>query len=131
MGVRSVCGALCCNLHWWLVQPLTTRNTACDVFDGVGAWPCSPTAPYMAVGTMAGAIDLSFSSSACLEIFNLDFADASTDMPLAGEAVATSERFHRLVWGTTAADSETYPVRHMPQQGSSRRQASSRRGYRC
>jgi len=78
--------------------------------DGVGVCTCSPTAPYMAVGTMAGAIDLSFSSSACLEIFNLDFADASTEMPLAGEAVATSERFHRLVWGTTAADSETYPV---------------------
>jgi hypothetical protein len=76
----------------------------------MGICTCSPTAPYMAVGTMAGAIDLSFSSSACLEIFNLDFAEATTEMPLAGEAVATSERFHRLVWGTTAADSETYPV---------------------
>ena len=28
----------------------------------------SPTSPYIATGTMAGAIDLSFSTTACLEV---------------------------------------------------------------
>lgn len=28
----------------------------------------SPTAPFIATGTMAGAIDLSFSTTACLEV---------------------------------------------------------------
>jgi hypothetical protein len=28
----------------------------------------SPTAPLLAVGTMAGAVDLSFSATACLEV---------------------------------------------------------------
>ena len=95
----------------------------------------APTSPYIATGTMAGAIDLSFSTTACLEvrtprvihpkvgtltrprlaspellltfvtpsvspqIFKLDYSNPSTDMPLAGGAVAANERFHRLVWG--------------------------------
>jgi protein transport protein SEC31 len=97
----------------------------------------SPTAPFIATGTMAGAIDLSFSTTACLEVrnpefsqghplilfptpradepapiahlptllprfaqvFRLDYSNPSTDMPLAGGAVAANERFHRLVWG--------------------------------
>ena len=38
----------------------------------------SPTTPYVALGTMAGAIDLSFSSSACLEVFRLDLSSKTT-----------------------------------------------------
>ena len=34
----------------------------------VDADRCSPTAPYLAAGTMAGAIDLSFSATASLEV---------------------------------------------------------------
>ncbi|CAI7811825.1 unnamed protein product [Closterium sp. NIES-54] len=48
----------------------------------------APTEPLIAMGTMAGAIDLSFSSSACLEIFRLEFASttASADNPAASTA---------------------------------------------
>ena len=34
----------------------------------------SPTAPFIATGTMAGAIDLSFSTTACLEVRNPEFS---------------------------------------------------------
>ena len=44
------------------------------------------------------------------QIFNLDFANPSLDMPLAGGSVATTERFHRLAWGT-GLEMEKYPVR--------------------
>nr|XP_043610612.1 protein transport protein SEC31 homolog B-like isoform X2 [Erigeron canadensis] len=56
----------------------------------------APDAPLFAAGTMAGAVDISFSSSANLEIYNLDFqSDALT---LSG-AVPSSEPFNRLTWG--------------------------------
>lgn len=66
----------------------------------------SPTSPYIATATMAGAIDLSFSTTACLEVFKVDYSKPSADMPLAGGAVAATERFHRLVWGPTGSDTE-------------------------
>lgn len=34
----------------------------------VSFFRCSPSAPYVATGTMAGAVDLSFSTTACLEV---------------------------------------------------------------
>ncbi|MQL67954.1 hypothetical protein Taro_000254, partial [Colocasia esculenta] len=58
----------------------------------------APEAPYLAAGTMAGAVDLSFSSSANLEIFNLDLQSEGHELPLAG-ACPSGERFHRLSWG--------------------------------
>lgn len=64
----------------------------------------APDAPYLAAGTMAGAVDLSFSSSANLEIFKLDFQSDDRELPLAGE-VPSSERFNRLSWGRAAAGS--------------------------
>lgn len=57
----------------------------------------APDAPYMAAGTMAGAVDLSFSSSANLEIFKLDFQSDDRDLPVVGES-PSSERFNRLSW---------------------------------
>ena len=69
----------------------------------------SPTAPYVAAGTMAGAIDMSFTTSSTLEIFKVDF-DGSTELPLAGAAVPAPERFHRLAWGTTGIESETHSL---------------------
>ncbi|KAH7528020.1 hypothetical protein FEM48_Zijuj05G0027500 [Ziziphus jujuba var. spinosa] len=57
----------------------------------------APDAPYMASGTMAGAVDLSFSSSANIEIFKLDFQSDDRDLPLVGES-PSSERFNRLSW---------------------------------
>ncbi|URE36710.1 transport protein [Musa troglodytarum] len=58
----------------------------------------APDAPYLAAGTMAGAVDLSFSSTANLEIFKLDFQSDAHDLPVAG-ACPSAERFNRLSWG--------------------------------
>ncbi|CAL9106090.1 unnamed protein product [Musa acuminata var. zebrina] len=58
----------------------------------------APDAPYLAAGTMAGAVDLSFSSSATLEIFKLDFQSDAHELPVAG-ACPSAERFNRLSWG--------------------------------
>ncbi|XP_068328890.1 protein transport protein SEC31 homolog B-like [Pyrus communis] len=57
----------------------------------------APDAPYMAAGTMAGAVDLSFSSSANIEIFKLDLQSEDRDLPVVGESTS-SERFNRLSW---------------------------------
>tara|TARA_Y100001954_G_scaffold207869_1_gene231743 strand:+ start:555 stop:4292 length:3738 start_codon:yes stop_codon:yes gene_type:complete len=65
-----------------------------------------PNAPFLATGTMAGAIDLSFSTTACLEIFSTDYASMETEMESVGRAVPSTERFHRLVWGCGGAASE-------------------------
>ncbi|KAL8227828.1 hypothetical protein R6Q57_015412 [Mikania cordata] len=58
----------------------------------------APDAPFIAAGTMAGAVDMSFSSSANLEIFQLDFQSDDRKLPLAG-AIPSSEPFNRLSWG--------------------------------
>ena len=58
----------------------------------------APDAPFLAAGTMAGAVDMSFSSSANLEILNLDFRSDDRDLPLSG-AIPSSEPFNRLSWG--------------------------------
>ncbi|KAJ0629171.1 putative transcription factor WD40-like family [Helianthus annuus] len=58
----------------------------------------APDAPFFAAGTMAGAVDMSFSSSANLEIFGLDFQSDDRNLPLAGSA-PSSEPFNRLSWG--------------------------------
>ena len=65
-----------------------------------------PTSSHLATGTMAGAIDLSFSTTACLEIFETDYASAETEMPVVGKAVPSTERFHRIVWGNAGVGSE-------------------------
>ncbi|KAJ6777589.1 WD40/YVTN REPEAT-LIKE-CONTAINING DOMAIN ANCESTRAL COATOMER ELEMENT 1 SEC16/SEC31-RELATED [Salix koriyanagi] len=67
----------------------------------------APDSPYMAAGTMAGAVDLSFSSSACLEVFKLDFQSEDHDLPVVGEC-QSSERFNRLAWGRNGSGSDTY-----------------------
>ncbi|WOK96042.1 hypothetical protein Cni_G04749 [Canna indica] len=69
----------------------------------------APDAPYLAAGTMAGAVDLSFSSSANLEIFKLDFQSDAHDLPVAG-ACPSAERFNRLSWGKYSSASEEYAL---------------------
>nr|VDD62579.1 unnamed protein product [Brassica oleracea] len=69
----------------------------------------APDAPYIAAGTMAGAVDLSFSSSASLEIFKLDFQSDDRDLPLVGE-IPCSERFHRLAWGRNGSGSDEFSL---------------------
>ncbi|KAL1559573.1 transducin family protein / WD-40 repeat family protein [Salvia divinorum] len=69
----------------------------------------SPDGAYVAAGTMAGAVDLQFSSSANLDLFELDFESDDRQMELAGSA-PSSEKFNRLSWGKGAANSEEYPL---------------------
>ncbi|KAJ7547293.1 hypothetical protein O6H91_08G078700 [Diphasiastrum complanatum] len=60
----------------------------------------APTSQYLAAATQFGAIDLTFSSSACLEILKLDFASSDLELEVVG-SFPTSERFNRLSWGRT------------------------------
>ncbi|XP_057976811.1 protein transport protein SEC31 homolog B [Malania oleifera] len=69
----------------------------------------APDAPFLAAGTMAGAVDLSFSSSANLEIFKLDFQSEDRDIPVVGES-PSSERFNRLTWGKNGSGSEEFSL---------------------
>ncbi|XP_050283554.1 protein transport protein SEC31 homolog B [Quercus robur] len=69
----------------------------------------APDSPYMAAGTMAGAVDLSFSSSASLELFKLDFQSDDHEMPLVGET-PSSERFNRITWGKPIATAEKFSL---------------------
>ncbi|KAL0464476.1 UNVERIFIED_CONTAM: protein transport protein SEC31B [Sesamum latifolium] len=68
----------------------------------------SPDGAYIAAGTMAGAVDLQFSSSANLDIFELDFVD-DRQLILAG-SIQSSERFNRLSWEKGPANSEEYSL---------------------
>ncbi|KAK6140511.1 hypothetical protein DH2020_025741 [Rehmannia glutinosa] len=69
----------------------------------------SPDGAYIAAGTMAGAVDLQFSSSANLDIFELDFVSDDRQLILAG-TVPSSERFNRLSWEKGPANSEEYSL---------------------
>ncbi|XP_059649143.1 protein transport protein SEC31 homolog B-like [Cornus florida] len=69
----------------------------------------APDAQYLAAGTMAGAVDLSFSSSANLEIFKLDFQSDDRELPLVG-ASPSSERFNRLSWGRSPSGSDEFSL---------------------
>ncbi|XP_078428662.1 transducin family protein / WD-40 repeat family protein [Wolffia australiana] len=69
-----------------------------------------PDSPFLATGTMAGAVDLSFSSSANLEIFNLDLGSEGPELPIVG-ACPSGERFHRLSWSRPpSSPSEDYAL---------------------
>jgi len=56
-------------------------------------------ASLLAAGTVAGAYSESFDTTAHLEIFSLVLGSSSSEMPCLG-SIQTSERFHRLAWGT-------------------------------
>ncbi|EFJ51095.1 hypothetical protein VOLCADRAFT_120559 [Volvox carteri f. nagariensis] len=62
-----------------------------------------PHAPYLAAGTVAGAIDISFSTSSVLEIFPLDFSSTSDYLSPCG-SIAAPERFNRFAWGQHLPD---------------------------
>nr|XP_023663915.1 protein transport protein Sec31A-like isoform X2 [Paramormyrops kingsleyae] len=62
------------------------------------AWsPAAHHPVYLATGTSAQQLDASFSTSAALEIFEMDFADPSQEMKLRG-SLSTTNRFHSLIW---------------------------------
>ncbi|KAH0733112.1 hypothetical protein KY285_001760 [Solanum tuberosum] len=67
----------------------------------------APEAPYLAAGTMAGAVDLSFSSTANLDIFEVDFVSDDKQLNLAG-SIPISERINRMSWGKCQSNSEEF-----------------------
>ncbi|XP_010269720.1 PREDICTED: protein transport protein SEC31 homolog B-like [Nelumbo nucifera] len=69
----------------------------------------SPESHYLAAGTIAGAVDLSFSSSANIEIFKLDFQSDDRELLLTGEC-PSSERFNRLSWSKTGSGTEEFSL---------------------
>ncbi|OBZ77263.1 Protein transport protein SEC31 [Grifola frondosa] len=69
------------------------------------AWSPTPSLPLLATGTVAGALDESFSNNGQLEIWAPDFLDKN-EYDLGGEgqtgpraSITTSSRFNRLAWG--------------------------------
>ncbi|PNH07174.1 Protein transport protein Sec31A [Tetrabaena socialis] len=67
-----------------------------------------PHAPFLAAGTVAGAIDISFSTSSVLELFSLDFASNAESLTPCG-TVAAPERFNRLAWGQHIGSDQSFP----------------------
>lgn len=64
------------------------------------AWgPTAQTSGMIAAGTVGASFDPSFDASASLEIFQMDLGSKTGKMELQG-SVQTSERFHRIAWGT-------------------------------
>ncbi|XP_065821502.1 protein transport protein Sec31A isoform X4 [Labrus bergylta] len=63
---------------------------------------------YLATGTSAQQLDASFSTNASLEFFDLDLTDPSLGMKSCG-SLASSHRYHKLVWGPYGMDSEAHP----------------------
>lgn len=75
---------------------------------GTFAWSATSDHPaLLATGTVAGAIDDTFQSSAQLEVFSLDLTSSTEDMPLLGSAT-TTERFQKLAWGA-GSDAGAFP----------------------
>ncbi|TFK85253.1 hypothetical protein K466DRAFT_588247 [Polyporus arcularius HHB13444] len=74
------------------------------------AWSPSPSLPLLATGTVAGALDESFSNNGQLEIWAPDFLDRNQfDLGGEGQAgpkgtVTTTSRFNRLAWGYVNAE---------------------------
>uniref|UniRef100_A0A8C5BXM2 Protein transport protein Sec31A n=1 Tax=Gadus morhua TaxID=8049 RepID=A0A8C5BXM2_GADMO len=75
----------------------------------IQSWSPSQQHPiYLATGTSAQQLDASFSTNACLEIFELDLADTSLDMKSCG-TFSSSHRFHKLVWSPHGMDGAGHP----------------------
>ncbi|MEW5311557.1 MAG: hypothetical protein WDW38_003266 [Sanguina aurantia] len=68
-----------------------------------------PGSSLLAAGTVAGAIDISFSTNSTLEVFGLDFSTHG-DSPQPLGSISAPERFHRLAWGPKFLDSGTQQV---------------------
>ncbi|XP_046674352.1 protein transport protein Sec31A isoform X2 [Homalodisca vitripennis] len=67
------------------------------------AWSPAYQVPVMlAAGTAAQQLDASFSTSAALEIYDINLSEPGLDMELKS-SIQSQNRFHKLVWGATGA----------------------------
>ncbi|XP_049646196.1 protein transport protein Sec31A isoform X1 [Suncus etruscus] len=70
------------------------------------AWSPAQNHPiYLATGTSAQQLDATFSTSASLEIFDLDLSDPSLDMKSCA-TYSSAHRYHKLIWGPHKMDSK-------------------------
>ncbi|XP_064163252.1 protein transport protein Sec31A isoform X12 [Anguilla rostrata] len=75
----------------------------------IQAWsPAQQHPVYLAAGTSAQQLDATFSTSASLEIFELDLAEPTLSMKSCG-TFSSSHRYHKLVWGPHGMDSQGHP----------------------
>lgn len=73
------------------------------------AWSPKPIYPlYIAAGTAAQQLDATFSTSAALEIYHVDFSSNSLDMPVAG-CMPSEHRFHKLLWTDYGSNEADHP----------------------
>ncbi|KAL8602789.1 hypothetical protein ACOMHN_055172 [Nucella lapillus] len=70
------------------------------------AWsPESQYPIYLVAGTAAQQLDATFSTSAALEIYSLNLAEATLDMPLVS-TLPSQCRFHQVLWGSYGAGTD-------------------------
>ncbi|XP_010627226.1 protein transport protein Sec31A isoform X11 [Fukomys damarensis] len=70
------------------------------------AWSPAQNHPiYLATGTSAQQLDATFSTSASLEVFELDLSDPSLDMKSCA-TFSSSQRYHKLIWGPHKTDAK-------------------------
>ncbi|XP_059401593.1 protein transport protein Sec31A-like [Carassius carassius] len=75
----------------------------------IQAWSPAQQHPiYLAAGTSAQQLDATFSTSASLEIFELDLADPSLAMKSCG-SLSSPHRYHKLVWGPHGIEDQSLP----------------------
>uniref|UniRef100_A0A673JI11 Protein transport protein Sec31A n=1 Tax=Sinocyclocheilus rhinocerous TaxID=307959 RepID=A0A673JI11_9TELE len=73
------------------------------------AWSPAQQHPiYLAAGTSAQQLDATFSTSASLEIFELDLADPTLAMKSCG-SFSSPHRYHKLVWGPHGIEDQSLP----------------------
>ncbi|KAJ8286744.1 hypothetical protein GJAV_G00042790 [Gymnothorax javanicus] len=76
----------------------------------IQAWSPAQQHPiYLAAGTSAQQLDATFSTSASLEIFELDLAEPKLSMKSCG-TFSSSHRYHKLVWGPHGMNSQGHPA---------------------
>ncbi|XP_046568756.1 protein transport protein Sec31A-like [Haliotis rubra] len=61
---------------------------------------------YMVTGTAAQQLDATFSTSSALEVYSLNLAEATLDMPLVA-SLQSECRFHKVLWGSYGMNGST------------------------
>mmetsp|Transcript_24380 Transcript_24380/g.43410 ORF Transcript_24380/g.43410 Transcript_24380/m.43410 type:complete len:1160 (-) Transcript_24380:43-3522(-) len=69
----------------------------------------SPSGQYLALGTVAAAVDMSFSTSSTLEVVKLDYSSTDKTLTPLGSPVGAVERFNRLAWGSAGIEGGAQP----------------------
>ncbi|PVD39523.1 hypothetical protein C0Q70_02157 [Pomacea canaliculata] len=88
-----------------VVKRMTMRVKEIERTANVGWSPASQYPIYMVAGTAAQQLDATFSTSSCLEIYSLNLAEATLEMPLVA-SIPSECRFHKVLWGSFGSDIE-------------------------